>query len=494
MNLRTFLKSHINSLRFLMLFKQKKNQNELVELALKERGMLYKLIQNLTPELIQNQEISNSAISKKEIIDIIETNFKIVFRDHFKDLSEAVFCASIGQVHRATHKNGTTWAIKVQYPNVKKSISSQLNLLKVSALGSKISKIARWKIDINSHVATIEARLTEELDYLHEQKNLIQFRTMNPDCEIYPLSLYSSSLILSQTWIEGHNLVTIKKNWPIEKRKEVAQLIVEQYFKHAFIDGFFQGDNNLSNFIITENPVKLHWIDFGNWISTSVEVRHALVVLVFNTIHKKQTNFLGHFKKLGFDLEKLKFFQNTLPNLLEILFDPFLVNRPFDLASWRLEERINNLLGENKWWFRSSGDSSFLELMKSFLGLIKVIEYLDVNINWHSNFVKIITSFNLNEIESNTPTYPNSIPQATELAHYLLIQVFKDSKEHVKIELPASSFFDLENFIPEDVHKKLKDRSLNLSEIKFKYLEQGLVPGKVFELADAKSVFQVHLV
>lgn len=494
MNLRTFIESHINPLRFLKLFKQKNNQNELIELALKERGILFKLMQNLTPELIQNQVIINNAISKKEIVKIIETNLNIIFRDHFKDLNEAVFCASIGQVHKAILKNGTFVAIKVQYPNVKNSISSQLNLLKVAALGSKITKISRWNIDINAHVATIEARLAEELDYQHEEKNLIQFRNKNPDSELFVFPQYSSSMILTQSWIEGINLAVVKKTWPVEKRKKVAELLIDQYFKHVFVDGFFQGDNNLSNFIVTENPLKIHWIDFGNWIGASIGVRQALAVLIFNVTHKNETNFLGHFQRLGFDLQKLTYFQNTLPSLLEILFDPFLINRPFDLSSWKLEERVDHLLGENKWWFRSSGDSSFLELMKSFIGLVKVIEYLGVNINWHAAFIKNTASFNLHEIEASTPTYPNSIPQASQLAIFLRIQVFKNSKEHVKVELPATAFFDLENFIPEEVQIKLKDRSLNLSEIKFKYLEKGLVPGKVFELVDATSVFQVHLV
>lgn len=493
MNLRTYLESHINSLRFLKFFKQNNKQNELVELALKERGMLFKLMQNLTPELIQDQEVTNNPISKKDIILILEANLKISFYEHFQSLSEAVFCASIGQVHKAKLKNGATVAIKVQYPNVKTSINSQLNLLKVAALGTKLSKIAKWNIDINSHIAMIEERLSEELNYLHELNNLIKFKRLNPNCAISIYNQYSSPLVLTQSWINGISLMEVKKKWQYDQRKIIANLLVEQYFKHVFLDGFFQGDNNFSNFIISENPIQLHWIDFGNWITSPEKLRQSLIVLIHRTINKSEINFLGHFTQMGFDLQKLKYFQNIIPNLLEILFDPFLVDRPFDIQNWKLDERIEYLLGKNKWWFRSSGDSSFLELMKSFIGLVKVIEYLEVNINWHSHFLKIGSLFDMEKIESLIPMFPNSIPQPSELARHLLIQVFKDSHEHVRIELPASSFFELENFVPDDVKSKLEARSLNISEIKFSYLENGLVPGKVFDLADGTNIFQVHL-
>jgi hypothetical protein len=207
----------------------------------------------------------------------------------------------------------------------------------------------------------------------------------------------------------------------------------------------------------------------------------------------EEINYLGHFQKLGFDLSKLQYFQNTLPSLLEILFDPFLQNSPFELKRWNLEERINNLLGENKWWFRSSGDSGFLEFLKSFFGIIKVIEYLEININWQKCFNQILIEFNMNEIESKLSVFPNTIPQSVDLAKQLVIQVFKNGKEHVKVELPAGTFFDLENLIQEEIKQKLYERRIDISKIKFEYLKNGLIPGKVFELNDNTTKFCVYL-
>jgi predicted unusual protein kinase regulating ubiquinone biosynthesis (AarF/ABC1/UbiB family) len=493
MSLMTYIQSQINSLRFLGLLKQKNKKNELVELALKEKGVLFKLIQNLSPELLENTSFQVKAIPQQEIINIIELNLNIKFIDHFKELSKPIFCASIGQVHKAILKDGQTVAIKIQYPNAQNAIASQLKLLKAAVIGSKISNISKWNIDLNSHISMIEERLREELDYGHELKNLIEYSKNNHFNKIQPYLQYSSSLVLTQTWIEGETFTKVKNNWSKEKKIILAEQIVGQYLSDLFNYGFFQGDNNVSNFIAKESPIELHWIDFGNWLHINLDVRTSLYTCLSKTINKQEINYLGHFEKLGFDLNKLQYFQNTLPSLLEILFDPFLKNSPFDLKRWELEERINNLLGENKWWFRSSGDSGFLELMKSFFGLIKIIEYLDVNINWQKIFNLVKTEFNVNEIESKLSTFPNCIPQSSDLAKQLIIQVFKNGVEHVKIELPAGTFFDLENLIPDEIQWKLQERKIDISKIKFEYLKHGLIPGKVFELNDHTTVFYVYL-
>ena len=493
MGLYRIIQRHTNSLRFFKILKNKKNNTELVDLALKERGILYKIIQNIAPELIETKNENQIVLNKKEVIQIIEKSLNIIFFEKFKSLSDAVFCASIGQVHRAILKDNTLVAIKIQYPNVKASIDSQLNLLKIAAKGAKLTKISKWNIDTDSHITTIEKKLHEELDYNFEINNLIYFNSKNPKNRLHPFLEYSNSSILTQSWIEGLDFYYIKKNWTEIKRKEVADLLVQEYFKHFFIDGFCQGDNNISNFIVTEAPPKVHWIDFGNWIRTSEDVRYALFYLIYKTIKKEQMNYVGHFEIIGFDLKKIKYFQNLLPCLVDILFDPFLENRPFDSTNWKMEERIENLLGKNKWWFRSSGQSDFLELMKSFYGIFQLVKSLNININWHSHFLQLATQMDFNKIETKIPFYENQIPQSHELAKHLLIQIIKNSTEHARIELPAGTFLDLENLISEDIHDKLKERGINISEIKFKYLEKGLVPGKVFELEDTNSAFYIYL-
>ncbi len=521
------LKNQINLIKFFLLFKKKlKSENEdtldeLIELAMAEKGILFKLIQQLFPEKISSFEIRGKTVvntqSKKKIIAIIEKELNIKFYEHFSKLSDCLYSASIGQVHQATLK-GTSGecivAIKIQYPHVLQSIRSQLKLLKMTALGAQLSKFAKWNISIDAHLSQIARRLEEELDYGHELKNLLKAQRFNSSMTSDPvigLEAYCSPLIITQSWIEGFDLNFVKNNWTDSQKKDAAENLVSSYLKQIFVDGFFQGDTNFSNFIFKNkinqnnddnNEINVHWIDFGNWCLLPSEVQMSLFSIIVQTIKGEDINYLGHFEKIGFDLTKLHYLENSLPVLVSILLEPFFTDRPYVLKNWNLEERINNLLGENKWWFRSSGNSQLLELMKSFYGVIQIVKYLDVNINWHRIFLKYSDQYNTAIINQSISIYQNHIPSLGQLAKNLVIHIFKDSKEHVKIELPSTAFLDLENFIPDDIKLKLKERSLDLGKIKSNYLEKGLIPGKVFlletlESSDTKesvmTTFQVYL-
>lgn len=498
------LKNYINTYKFSLILKktfkaknldeENKSFIELIELASEERGILFKLIQQLYPDKITETKKVKQVLSKDKVISIIENELKIKFNEHFSSISDSLSSASIGQIHKAVLKSGTNAgqlvAIKIQYPDVEKSLKTQMKILKLAAFSSKISPIAKWNIAASSIVAQVENRINEELDYQHELKNLIHFQNCNTNTQIkklIPFESYSTSKILTQSWIEGVDLNYIKKNWDNKKRKLVAEKIVDGFLEQIFINGFFQGDTNFSNFILQDSDeinldINVQWIDFGNWSQLSSELQESIYALISQTIQGEEINYLGHFERIGFDLKKLHYFQNVLPNLVAILFDPFLIDRPFDLANWNIEKRIDNLLGENKWWFRSSGDAHFLELMKSFYGIINLLRFLEVNINWQKTFLKNTAAFNIDLINQKTKRYENNIPSINKMAKCLVVQILKNSIEHVKIELPATALLDLESFIPDDIKQKLIDKSFDLKLLKFKHLEKGLVPGEIFNL------------
>ena len=207
------IKSLINTVRFIVIFKKNKHKNELLEFALRERGVLYKLIQNFSPELMGNSVKSIQPLSKNEIIRIIESDFKIKFFEHFTAIDDAFYCASIGQVQRGFLKNGTAVAIKVQYPDVKSSVNTQLQILKLAAKGAKFTKMSNWNFNISSHLEKIEERLNQELDYQHEIHNLYKYSINNPFAKTKIFNQYCSSFIITQSWIEGAKLLLIKNKF-----------------------------------------------------------------------------------------------------------------------------------------------------------------------------------------------------------------------------------------------------------------------------------------
>lgn len=488
------LKNYVNLIRFSHALRKNRkkgseeNLTELVNIALIEKGLLYKLLQNIVPEKLQNlpiESVDKKFINNKQVIAIIESELKISFDQKFSHISEPLFSASIGQVHRATLREKISdvqdVAIKIQFPEVDKAIFSQLKFLKVLSLSSKFSPINKWRINLNAHLHQIELKLKQELDYTNELNNIIKARSIGINAPLV-FAEYSSSQVISQEWLKGVDLQEVKNKWNFEERKNIANILVNDFMAQLFAFKFYQADTNFSNFLFTSSSV--HWIDYGNWCHVSNDVSNSLYSIIFQSIHGSDINYLGHLEKIGFDIEKMHFFKPLIPNLISLIFEPFLENRPYDLSSWNVEKRISQMLGENKWWFRSSGGTIFFEIMKSFFGILKIIQFLEVNVNWQSAFLKQSPHYDIPQIEKSIKLFPDASPVRSVLAKNVIILVLKNNYEHVKVELPSSAFFNIEEMIPDDAKLILKNLNVNIAEMKSQYLKKGLIPGEFYSFEE----------
>lgn len=76
--------------------------------------------------------------------------------------------ASIGQVHAATLRNGMPVAVKVQFPGVEDSISSDLNNLSLLLRGSAVLPRGLF---LNNTVKVFRGELADECNYEKEAEN-----------------------------------------------------------------------------------------------------------------------------------------------------------------------------------------------------------------------------------------------------------------------------------------------------------------------------------
>jgi hypothetical protein len=51
-----------------------------------------------------------------------------------------------------------------------------------------------------------------------------------------------------------------------------------------------------------------------------------------------------------------------------VLFEPFLVEYRYDLADWRLAERVGDILGDDRWNFRIAGPADLILLLRAWHG------------------------------------------------------------------------------------------------------------------------------
>ncbi len=199
-------------------------------------------------------------INKALVRKIIKTELNAYPEKVFDTFEAEAFAgASLGQVHLAT-KDGEKIALKVQYPGIKKSIHTDLSLIKFA-----LKRFAKGE-NVTHITDEIEGRLYEEVDYLLEATNCDFFRTNLHNKNIVIPMIYhniSTSRVIASSFIEGISCEQFLSSNPSqESRNYYAQLIFDNFFDSLYRLKMIHADPNPGNFLfMTDNRLGL--IDFG---------------------------------------------------------------------------------------------------------------------------------------------------------------------------------------------------------------------------------------
>ena len=175
---------------------------------------------------------------------------------------DAVNAASIGQVHKAT-KEGKNFAVKIQYPGVSESISSDLALVKPFA-----TRMFNLKgKDSEKYFQEVENKLLEETDYILELKQSLEVSEWCSKIENLRFPNYypdlSSEKILTMEWINGEHLSEFTAhNEDREKGDKLGQALWDFYMYQMHHLKQVHADPHPGNFLV-DKEYNLVAIDFG---------------------------------------------------------------------------------------------------------------------------------------------------------------------------------------------------------------------------------------
>ena len=170
--------------------------------------------------------------------------------------------ASIGQVHRA-ELNDKKLAVKIQYPGVGDSISSDLKLVKPFAF--RLLGMSEKELDV--YMKEVEERLLEETDYELEVRRSIEFSEAcaNLDNIVFPeyFPELSAKRVITMSWIEGMHLKEFLATNPSQQlRDRIGQALWDFYNYQQHELRAVHADPHPGTFMITPDG-KLGVIDFG---------------------------------------------------------------------------------------------------------------------------------------------------------------------------------------------------------------------------------------
>ena len=252
-----------------------------IRLALEELGPAYvKLGQLLCtrPDLVGNdiaEELTklrdNTPVTPfEEIKEVIETELGQPLDEVYSEFEEEPLgSASIGQVYKATLKeSGEKVAVKVQKPGSYEIVAADVRIM--VNLAEKADKyITKTRtFNLPAIIKEFERSIFKELDYMEEVMN-IQKITKNFEGhdyvkypKVYP-KLCTNRLI-NMELVQGYNVTELYDN-EIDgiSGKQIANDIVESYFKQLMLDGFFHADPHPGNMIVDKEEKKLCYLDLG---------------------------------------------------------------------------------------------------------------------------------------------------------------------------------------------------------------------------------------
>ncbi len=174
--------------------------------------------------------------------------------------------ASLGQVHRATAKDGSRLAVKLQYPDMQSAVEADLRQL---GLIFAIQRQMDGAIDTREILKEISARVREELDYRREAANARLYRIMlagTPEVRVpAPWEALSSGRLLTLDWLDGDRLLSFKDH-DQAARNAISTAMFKAWWHPFSRFGVIHGDPHLGNYTVFSAdaaPAGINLLDYG---------------------------------------------------------------------------------------------------------------------------------------------------------------------------------------------------------------------------------------
>jgi len=218
---------------------------------------------------------------------------------------EPIAAASIGQVHRATTKDGIQVAVKVQRPNIAHLIEVDMELLTFMLEGLKEMLPPS---DYETIATEIRTTLQRELDYRREAESMKRMAALLEGTEKVrvptPIDALCTGRVLTSTFEPGRkiNLVLDELAGPAGDPAALADVLgrlVEAYVRQILVFGFFQADPHPGNFLVASDGT-LVLLDFGCARELSPQMRDGFRDLVLASFAQDKASMEAIFARLGF--------------------------------------------------------------------------------------------------------------------------------------------------------------------------------------------------
>ena len=249
-----------------------RNAQDLFSELVKLRGTALKLAQGMSinPGILPQEFATVLSQAQYQVPPMSSGLVRTLIRSSLGDYPENVFvsfepmafaAASLGQVHRAFLPDGRAVAVKVQYPNIRESIDSDLRVI------AGIAERVLGGGSIEPYLEEVREHLWEETDYVQEGRYIEFFAEQYQDDRVITprwVPEFTTQTVLTMTFVEGLHLDTFLVTNPTQERRDhFGQLLFDFVHEQVAADNLtVHADAHPGNFLFRSDG-RIGVLDFG---------------------------------------------------------------------------------------------------------------------------------------------------------------------------------------------------------------------------------------
>jgi ubiquinone biosynthesis protein len=287
--------------------------------------------------------------------------------------------ASLGQVHRATMRDGRVVVVKVQRPGIREIIAEDMEALE--EIAGFLDKHTQWgkRYEFSKMLEEVRRSLWRELDYRQEARNLstlganlLEFpRIIVPT----PIEGFTTSRVLTMEYIRGKKVTQLGPLTRLDiNGADLAEELFHAYLKQILVDGFFHADPHPGNVFLTDDH-RIALFDLGMVGHVTPQLQENLLQLLLAVSDGRGDDVADIAIKIG-ELRE-DFSENTFRQSVAALVSEYQGSKMDQIQVGRVVLEITQISGDNG--LRVPAELTMLS--KTLLNLDLVGQTLDPKFN-----------------------------------------------------------------------------------------------------------------
>lgn len=214
--------------------------------------------------------------------------------------------ASLGQVHRATLRDGREVVVKVQRPDIREQIVEDMEVLREIAGTLDAHTDFGHRFAVAELLEEFRRSLIDELDYRREAENLVtiagivadQPRLVVPE----PYPDFTTSRVLTMDYVPGRKVTDLGPLARLELDGEtLADDLFGAYIRQVLVEGVFHADPHPGNVLVTDDG-RLVLLDIGMVARVTPAHREKLLKLLLALADARPDEVVRAARTMGEDL------------------------------------------------------------------------------------------------------------------------------------------------------------------------------------------------